>query len=160
MSARAAWRLEMLGFTRVFRYTAGKLDWLAAGLPSEGTAAATPRAGALATRSAPRCSPMDDVAAVRRRLLGTDWDVCAVVNAERVVLGQVRRERLEEREDGARVEDVMEPGPRTFRASTPPQRALEYMRKHRHASVLITTPDGELIGALRREDAEQAAGSE
>lgn len=37
MSARAAWRLEQLGFERVFRYTPGKADWAAAGLPMEGT---------------------------------------------------------------------------------------------------------------------------
>ena len=34
MSDRAAWRLESLGFTRVYRYTPGKDGWLAMGLPS------------------------------------------------------------------------------------------------------------------------------
>jgi hypothetical protein len=32
MSARAAWRLEGLGFPQVRRYTPGKMDWLAGGL--------------------------------------------------------------------------------------------------------------------------------
>ena len=40
MSARAAWRLESLGFSQVYRYTPGKMDWLARGLPREGAAAA------------------------------------------------------------------------------------------------------------------------
>jgi hypothetical protein len=31
MSAQAASRLEGLGFVKVFRYAAGKADWLAAG---------------------------------------------------------------------------------------------------------------------------------
>ena len=31
MSNRAAWRLESLGFTQVYRYTAGKRDWFAFG---------------------------------------------------------------------------------------------------------------------------------
>ncbi len=36
MSPRAAWRLESLGFTRVYDYVAGKVDWFAAGFPREG----------------------------------------------------------------------------------------------------------------------------
>ena len=36
MSPRAAWRLESLGFTKVYDYVPGKTDWLAAGLPREG----------------------------------------------------------------------------------------------------------------------------
>ena len=35
MSPRAAWRLESLGFARVYDYVAGKADWMAAGLPTE-----------------------------------------------------------------------------------------------------------------------------
>ena len=38
MSLRAAWRLEAIGFGPVYDYVAGKADWLAAGLPFEGTA--------------------------------------------------------------------------------------------------------------------------
>src|SRR5712691_518454 len=34
MSPRAAWRLERLGFTPVYDYALGKVDWMAAGLPS------------------------------------------------------------------------------------------------------------------------------
>src|SRR6266851_66135 len=45
MSPRAAWRLESLGFGEVYDYVAGKLDWMAAGLRTEGTNAAHPRAG-------------------------------------------------------------------------------------------------------------------
>ena len=33
LSARAAWWLESLGFAQVLRYTAGKADWAAYGLP-------------------------------------------------------------------------------------------------------------------------------
>ncbi|MDP9404293.1 MAG: rhodanese-like domain-containing protein [Actinomycetota bacterium] len=34
MSPRAAWRLEHLGFAQVYDYVAGKVDWMAAGLPT------------------------------------------------------------------------------------------------------------------------------
>src|SRR5256712_11695283 len=35
LSARAAWRLETMGFQEVYRYTPGKADWLAAGWGNE-----------------------------------------------------------------------------------------------------------------------------
>jgi len=44
MSPRAAWRLESLGFKDVSDYVDGKLDWMAAGLPMEGTNAERLRA--------------------------------------------------------------------------------------------------------------------
>ena len=39
LSARAAWRLESMGFQEVYRYTPGKADWLAAGWETQGTQA-------------------------------------------------------------------------------------------------------------------------
>src|SRR3989449_3463318 len=55
MSPRAAWRLETLGLAEVYEYKVGKLDWLAAGLPTEGTNAEKPRAGAIARKNVPTC---------------------------------------------------------------------------------------------------------
>ena len=43
MSPRAACRLELLGFTQVYDDVAGKADWLAHGLPTEGEQAQVPR---------------------------------------------------------------------------------------------------------------------
>jgi rhodanese-related sulfurtransferase len=45
MSPRAAWRLEAAGFGPVYDYAAGKADWLAAGLPFQGTAKLAERTG-------------------------------------------------------------------------------------------------------------------
>lgn len=42
-----AYRLETLGFSEVYDYTAGEVDWLAHGLPTEGEAAGAPTAGRL-----------------------------------------------------------------------------------------------------------------
>jgi len=42
MSPRATWRLEGLGFERVYYYLPGKADWFANGLPKEGTLASIP----------------------------------------------------------------------------------------------------------------------
>jgi hypothetical protein len=54
MAPRAAARLESLGFRSVFEYKAGKQDWLAAGMPSEGSSAAEPRIEAVMRRDVPR----------------------------------------------------------------------------------------------------------
>ena len=43
MSPRAAWRLEAFGYPEVYDYVAGKSDWMAAGLPTEGNSAHPPR---------------------------------------------------------------------------------------------------------------------
>jgi hypothetical protein len=37
MSPRAAWRLDELGYGEVYDYVAGKADWLAADLSTEGS---------------------------------------------------------------------------------------------------------------------------
>src|SRR4051794_26546233 len=42
ISARAAWRLESMGYQEVYRYTAGKSDWSASGFPLEGSEAHKP----------------------------------------------------------------------------------------------------------------------
>ena len=45
-----------MGFTQVYDYVAGKLDWLAAGGPIEGTGAGRPRAGEVARGDVPTCA--------------------------------------------------------------------------------------------------------
>src|SRR5258708_26465448 len=59
MSPRAAWRLESLGFRNVHDYKPGKLDWMAAGLPTEGAHTSKRRAGDLAKKDVPTCT-MDE----------------------------------------------------------------------------------------------------
>src|SRR5215213_6762091 len=118
MSDRAAWRLESLGFTRVYRYAPGKDGWMTMGLPSEGPDAATPRAGGVADRNTPTCSLHDRLGNVRDRLRPAGETSCIVVNDQRVVLGRVRGESLEGDAEQT-VEAVMEAGPTTVRPSAP-----------------------------------------
>lgn len=157
MSARAAWRLEALGFARVYRFAAGKADWLAAGLPTEGAEAKPLRAGAVARSDVPTCSPGDrvDQAAGRARQAG--WDSCVVVNAQRVVVGRLGRDALDAAGE-AIVEQVMEEGPTTIRASEELAGLVKRMRNRNVPSILVTDPDGRLLGILRRSDAELALG--
>ena len=129
----------------------GKLDWLAAGLPTEGTNAERPRAADVARADVPTCRLDEQVERVRERVRAAGWDACVVVNDERVVLGLLRREELERPE--GRIEQVMRPGPSTFRPYVPIGELAHYMVAHDLPTSPITSSDGRLIGVLRREDA-------
>jgi CBS domain-containing protein len=154
MSARAAWRLESLGFDQVFRYVAGKADWVANGLPTEGAAAGIPRAGDVARRDVPTCGLSDRVSDVRERLQASGWGVCVVVNEERVVLGRLRGKALDAPVE-ARAEDVMEEGPTTIRPNTFLEEIIGRLHDRRVDSILVTNTDGQLLGLLDRTDAER-----
>jgi CBS domain-containing protein len=155
MSPRAAWRLESLGFTRVFDYVAGKQDWFAAGLPSEGKLAGRSKAGDLARRDVPTCGLAERVGEVRERARAAGWDVCVVVNDRRIVLG-VLRGKAWERDPRIPAEQAMRSGPSTFRPNVPLEEIVGYLREHEMASAWITTSDGRLVGLMPREAAERA----
>jgi CBS domain-containing protein len=88
-------------------------------------------------------------------VLAAGWDLCVVVNEGRVVLGLLGGEALEAGVDTV-AEEVMEPGPTTYRPNLFAEDALHYMHQQNMTHVLVTTSDGELIGVLRSEDAEKA----
>jgi predicted transcriptional regulator len=156
MSPRAAWRLETLGFAQVYEYTDGKLDWLAAGLATEGTNTKQPRAADVARRDAPTCKLEERLGDVRQRTQAAGWDACVVLNSERVVLGLLREKELGQ-DPELRVEAAMRPGPSTFRPFVAITEMARFMTEHDLASSPITTSDGRLVGLLRREDAVHAA---
>jgi predicted transcriptional regulator len=140
----------------VHDYVNGKLDWLAAGLPTEGTNAERPRAGTVARGDVPTCRLDEPVGAVRERVRAAGWDACVVVNDERVVLGMLREAELD-RDDGEQIERVMRPGPSTFRPHVPIGEMARFMVAHDLTTSPITSSDGRLIGVLRRKDAVEAA---
>lgn len=151
MSARAASRLATLGFRQVYRYQPGKADWFAAGLPREGADAHTPRVADIARRDVPTCRLDERVGAVRERVREGVWDVCVVVDEQRVVLGLVRAEALGV-DPATAVEEVMQSGPVTFRPNLGAGQMPDYLKKQRTPRALVTTSDGVLIGLLRVED--------
>jgi CBS domain-containing protein len=151
MSPRAAWRLESLGFREVYDYTVGKLDWLAAGLPTEGTNAQKPRAGTLARKDVPTCALDERLGDVRDRAHGLGWDAAVVVNAERVVFGLLRAKELAGDADRL-ISDAMRPGPSTFRPYVLADEMARAMVDHKLESSPITTSDGRLVGLLLQKD--------
>jgi 3-mercaptopyruvate sulfurtransferase SseA len=84
MAPRAAWRLQALGFSEVFVYRAGKSDWSAAGLATDG-AVTELRAGHV-MHAVATCSPSDLIAELSEERV--------VVNEGGVILGRVRAAQL------------------------------------------------------------------
>jgi CBS domain-containing protein len=139
----------------VYDYVDGKLDWLAAGLPTEGTNTTRARAGDVARRDVPTCGLDEPMRAVRERVTAAGWDACVVVNNERVVLGLLRADELRKGHE-ERVEQAMRPGPSTFRPHVSIDDITRFMVTHDLPNVPITTSDGRLVGLLRREDVASA----
>lgn len=159
MSPRAAWRLESLGFRDVYDYVAGKDDWMAAGLPTEGTNASHPRAGGVARKDVPTARLDERLGDVRDRVRAQGWNAVVVTNAEQIVFGLLRAKELDKDPD-LRIEQVIRPGPSTFRPSASIKEMADYMTKHNLENSPITTSDGRLIGLLFRDDAVRVAGGE
>src|ERR1700687_1650782 len=156
MAPRAAARLESLGFDKVYQYEAGKLDWLATGLPTEGTNSDCPRAGDASRKDVVVSGPKDRLGDVRARAQAAGWDVAVVVDADRVVLGLLRSKELE-MDSNLTVEQATRPGPRTFRPYVSTKEMADYMVEHDLDSAPITTSDGKLVGVLFRAEAVRLA---
>jgi CBS domain-containing protein len=153
VSARAAWRLETLGFRHVYRYQPGKDDWWVARLPMEGTEAGTTSAADVARPDVPTCGLGDPVAEVARQVREGDWPLAVVVDERRIVLGRLRPSDLEAHPDATAAELIVD-GPRTIRGTRPAGTMGSWLDERHVRGVLVTTADGELIGYLRREDVE------
>jgi len=116
--------------------------------------ASLPTAGDVARKDIPVCHLTDRIGDVRDRVRTAGWNVCVVVNDERVVLGLLRGKALDS-DPQAVVEQAMDSGPTTIRPNLSLEESIEYMKKNSMDSVLPTTSDGWLVGILHREDAER-----
>ena len=148
-----------MGFTEVYDYTVGKLDWLAAGLPTEGSNPQHPRAGDVARTDAPTCASHERVGDVAARVRETGWNACVGVDDSGVVLGLLREKELAAETDRS-IEEVMRPGPSTFRPYVGIAEMANFMTEHKLDASPITTSDGRLVGVLRRQDAVEATHAE
>jgi CBS-domain-containing membrane protein len=155
MSPRAAARLEQLGFSDVYDYAGGKLDWLDHELPSEG--AGGPMVADAYQRGVPTCRPGDPIGRVRR-LFTEGWVWVVVVNEAGAVLGRLQRTGLGE-DPEALAADLMELGPSTYRPSVPLAELVPKMESGGFENALVTDPEGRLLGLLSRAAAEAALSS-
>lgn len=151
MSPRAAWQLEALGFSDVYDYVDGKLDWISRRGPTEGKGPHYAVAGEAADRDAVlNCRVGDRLEDAARALDTVAHDYCVVVNDADIVLGRMRKKSVEGPPDSP-VEQVMEPGPTTVRATESAQALLERMIKRKVPAVLVTTNKGRLVGVATQE---------
>src|SRR6266536_1484360 len=135
MSPRAACRLEQLGFPEVYDYTAGKADWLAHGLETEGEQAGVLRARHAVRADVVTASIEEPVGEVRARVAASPYGFALVVAADGTVVGRLRAAAL---------------------AGDPDRRAelVTVMRDKNLTVMLVTTPEGRLLGVLPRDLAE------
>ena len=151
MSPRAAWQLEALGFTAVYDYAAGKLDWISRRGPTEGRGPHYAVAGEAAERDAVlSCHVGDRLGDAARALETVEHDYCVVVNDQDIVLGRMRKGKVTGDLDSP-VEHVMEPGPTTVRATESAAELLGRMTKRKVPAVLVTTNKGRLVGVATQE---------
>jgi rhodanese-related sulfurtransferase len=150
MSPRAATWLAQLGF-EVYDYALSKVDWMAHGLPMEGTANNQPTLLSFARDDVATCKLEDRAEEIMRNIDSSPYGY-ALVLADRVVLGRVRRSRLDGAPTDASTEMLMEPGPSTTRPHTDPGELASHLQRTGANTAILTTPEGELIGVVRRSD--------
>ena len=117
--------------------------------PMPGAPSTPPAAGALYDARVPTCRPDERVDKVAVRI--GQVDLCVVVIGAGVVNGILRRSQLESA-DGARVADVMELGPATVRPSEQREAIDARLARSERREILVTTPEGRLLGVYRRND--------
>jgi CBS domain-containing protein len=135
----------------VYDYRTGIQDWMAAGLPTEGTNAQQPRLVDVVRRDVPTCSLGERLGDVRDRAAAAGWDACVVVSPGRVVLGLLRARELQGDPDQL-VEKAMRPGPSTYRPFVSVAEIRGIMSDRNLESSPVTTSDGRLVGLVRRQD--------
>lgn len=141
MSPRAACRLEQLGF-EAYDYGGGKMDWLSFALPYEGDADLV----GTRLREVPSVGS-DATIGEARRLRDDAPGSMVVVTDDDVVLGLLDADTLEA-EKTVTVSELMVEGPTTVRPSEGVTALAHRMERAGAESVLVTRPDGRLLGAF------------
>lgn len=160
MSARAACRLETLGFAEVYDYVPGKVDWLAHNLPVEGDQATPPTAGRLMRDDAVRCAPGDRVADVLNLVTRSPYTFALVTDETGHLLGRVRPSLCTEAHRERPVVEVMELDPSTVRPHRSADALAQRLAEKSLRWAIVTTPEGRLLGVVWREDLERAASAD
>jgi rhodanese-related sulfurtransferase/CBS domain-containing protein len=156
LSPRAAAWLGQLGF-EAYDYALGKVDWMAHGLPLEGSAADEPSAASFLRDDVATCALDDSGVEVGRRIEQSPYGF-ALVLADGVVIGRVRRSLLAEAPRDATAGLVMDIGPTTTRPHRKPEEVAARLRAADAGVAIITTPEGRLLGVVRAADLEADAG--
>lgn len=159
MSPRAACRLLGHGFETVYDYVNGITDWMGAGLPFEGEGTGLPVAGDAMRSDIPTCGPNETLGVVRARVEAAGWEDCIVVECGDLAVGRLRTKHWSEAGDSL-VGDVMEVGPSSVRFDEELEPLVERMDRRPTPLVVVSTPQGALLGVVLREDAHRLLAGE
>jgi CBS domain-containing protein len=141
----------LYGFTQVYDYVDGKVDWMAYGLPVEGDDG--PFVGE-EVDPVPTCAPDQTVADARRLLEESGSEEVVVVAGDGLAVGLVDAGRLEGAADDAPLPEVMAVVPGSIRPSV----TVESLAERDADRVLVTTSDGRLLGVAEARDDEDHHG--
>jgi len=139
LGPRAASWLSHNGFHDVAEYEVGKMDWLAAGLPYDGTADLVGRH----LEPAPCCRPSDPVAAVKDVLAASP--VAVVVEEDGTVIGVLSEKALTKGGDACAWE-AAEYGPKTVRPSEECAKLSRRMKDKGLEYIVVSDHSGKLLG--------------
>lgn len=160
MSPRAACRLEALGFEQVYDYVAGIADWKAAGLAVEGTEDPGLQIADATRPDIPTATRDESIAPVHERATIEGWDEAVVVDCDGLVVGRLRGDAWAAAGPASTVEEVMETGPTTVRPDGSLHTLLQRMDKRGTRLVVVTDPQGHLIGVVVADDARRLISGE
>src|ERR1051326_1736260 len=123
-----------MGFREVYDYAAGIADWMAMGLPTE-RRDTRERIEQAARKDVPVCAVHDRAAEVRSKL-AAGWNVCVVLNSDRIGLGLAVFSN--DTDLSKSIEEIMRPAPLTFRPGMALADACDYLKTKNVAVALVT----------------------
>ncbi|MHA6631903.1 CBS domain-containing protein [Pseudonocardia sichuanensis] len=152
MSPRAACRLATLGFTQVYDYVSGKVDWLARNQPVEGTGVDAPTIGRHLRHEVTTARPDEAIAAVRARVARSAHRFALVTTADGTLLGRLRTAALDTADPTRAAGEVMEAGPSTVRPHEPAAAIKDRLADKGLTYAIVADPDGRLLGTVHPSD--------
>jgi hypothetical protein len=133
------------------------VDWIAHRGPLEGKKAHQSTVGDFARADIVTCALDDEVGGVGRRIADSPYPFGLVISKGGVLLGRLRSSMLD-CDPQLLAEQVMEPGPKTFRPHRSAVAVAEELATRGFRWAIVTTPEGELIGVAARAEVEAAVG--
>ena len=152
MSPRAACRLATLGFTKVYDYVPGKVDWLARNQPVVGTDADTPTVGRHLRQEVTTARPEETISQVRARVARSAHRFALVTTADGTLLGRLRAAALDDTDPTRTAGEVMEAGPSTLRPHEPAAAIKDRLADKGLSYAIVADPDGRLLGTVHPGD--------
>lgn len=152
MSPRAACRLATLGFTQVYDYVPGKVDWLARNQPVEGTDADTSTIGQHLRQEVSTVRPDEPISGVRARVARSAHRFALVTTVDGTLPGRLRAAALDAADPDRAAGEVMEAGPSTLRPHELAGAIKARLVDKGLTYAIVADPDGRLLGTVHPGD--------